>query len=157
MSPPRLLWVAATAVALLLSTPGMAAASRIDNDTDEAGRDGHGPSLTVWFDCGVACGNYFDIDPQQSVARHGKGGHVQAGTWDGNVCEIGTRLQVGESGAVGVKYKGPDKGSDGEIFPGTETFTWIDKGGNPFSGGPFVKKAEERDKTYDGRCWWGTP
>ena len=54
----------------LLTSAGAANAAKIHND---------GPgAVTVWFDCGVACGNYFDLKPGQSASRPGKDGYVWA-------------------------------------------------------------------------------
>lgn len=95
-------------IALVLA-PTAAGASRIDvaqsADDGAPGRD-----MRVWFDCGVGCGNYFDISAGQSASRPGKAGRVEMGFKSGDtgslgaewICEIVTndRAYVAAHGEV---------------------------------------------------------
>ena len=68
-------WLAMILAALMLAvSAGAAQACAIHNDTNV--------KMTIWFDCGVACGNYFDIKPGQTASRPGKAGRVFAGFVD---------------------------------------------------------------------------
>jgi hypothetical protein len=154
--------------AVLLSTAGPARAGQIDNDTDPQQAGGR-PDVNVWFDCGVGCGNYWTIPPQQSVGRHGVGGKVQAGAWDSQeppwpICEgagNSSRLSVGEHGEVGVAFVQIKFNENGSYKSGG-TFSWTDKGGNPWSAtapitrqGGYIQNTQYVNSTYG--CWKGTP
>ena len=157
MIPRRLIMVVAATIAITVFAPVAASACRIDNDTPGPGGD-----VSFWFDCGVACGNYFQwVGSGESVSRPGKAGRVQAGTAGADVCETGSRVSVGAHGEVAVTYHGPKADPDdpyGGMIPGTETFTWVSKGGNDWTS-PVTNKAKEREAEDGGvaLCWSGTP
>jgi hypothetical protein len=140
---------AVSVIAAVVLSPAAAMACRIDND----GQSGGDYKVDVWFDCGVACGNYFtDIQPGTSVSRPGKSGKVQAQARDvsdnlgGGLCELGNRVSVGAHGEVGLTLSGP--GADG--------FTWVSKGGNSWSS-PIAHYAGTAVKTSEPCDWRGTP
>jgi len=82
----RSLTVLVVAVAAIILTPAVAMACRITNATpwnDPTVTRG-GEKVYVWFSCGSGCGSYYEIEPGKYVnTAHGKGGQVQACTFDG--------------------------------------------------------------------------
>ena len=158
MIPRRLIMVVAATIAITVFAPVAASACRIDNDT-EIPHSGI-TDAWFWFDCGVACGNYFGpVESGHSVSRPGKGGYVQAAgqvpktlgrgfatPW---VCEEqGDRVTVGAHGEVGVTFSKPDQDSKAEV-----TFTWTSKGGNDWAS-PISHKTTDYARIT---CWNGTP
>lgn len=152
MSARSFVMAAVVGIAVVVLTPAAVLASRIDVD----GQDGsHGEwAIDVWFDCGIACGNYFDdIKPGSPVSRPGKAGKVQAQGRDipqggGGACEAGNRVSVGAHGEVGVSLSGPS--SDGF------TFTWVSKGGNSWTS-PVAHAGDIAAKGSDPCNWRGSP
>jgi hypothetical protein len=106
----------------LVCVPSAAGASQIDNDSGEN-------HTKVWFDCGIACGNYFDIPPGESRSRPGKAGYVQSQRADassGVYCDISgkdQRAHVSAHGEIGYKFSETDHGSDDPTFKVTWTAT----------------------------------
>lgn len=136
---------AAAAIAGIVLMPAMASACRIDNDNKVAEYQ-----IDFWFDCGVACGNYFtDVPSGTSVSRPGKAGKVQTQAPDvllheGGLCEAG-RVSVGAHGEVGVSVTGD-----------RDTFTWVSKGGNSWTS-PISHPADTAVKGSEPCDWRGTP
>ena len=143
----RLLEVVAVAGAAVLLVPGAASACQIDNDTPASAPY----QVDVWFDCGIACGNYFwDIPPGESRVRPGTAGKAQAEAMntflgEGGVCEVG-RVVVDAHGEVGVTVNGP--GKDG--------IKWVSKGGNSWTD-PIYHFADTAAKGNHPCDWRGTP
>jgi hypothetical protein len=107
------------AIAAVILTPAVAMACRITNATLWQG-DNAAETVYVWFDCGVSCGNYFEIEPGKSVSHPKKSGYVQGCTYDGQVMhsesasvavdtynrETGDRIKVDAHGEARVTIPG---------------------------------------------------
>ena len=167
---PIRLRVLVVAIAALVLAPGEAMASRIDNATDESvpGHPDYGSStIYVWFDCGHACGNYFEIEAGTHVSRPGKAGYVQAcnnttETWER---EDG-RSYVAAHGQARVKYKTHDETmGQSEIDDGAppvvtvadkNTVIWdIYDGNDRYTGSNEHNLFPSYNKTK--WCWSGSP
>ena len=158
MIPRRLIMVVAATIAITVFAPVAASACRIDYDGQDNMPGKY--TLDIWFDCGVACGNYFnDIAPGSSVSRPGKAGKVQAQAAEvpaselsGGFCEnVGApypdRASVGAHGEVALSFVGP---------LGEEKFTWVSKGGNSWHS-PISHSAGYAVKTPEPCIWRGSP
>lgn len=134
------------ALAVVMLCPATATASQVDNEGEV--------TVDVWFDCGIACGNYFKgLAPGGSASRPNKAGRVAACTHSPpKVKEVPvgdeTRVSVGAHGEVGVNVK---RGAE----PQWSTFTWSSKGGNSWTGSVTHDGAEKLEDTE--ACWRGTP
>lgn len=162
----RFSFVLLVASLCILVTPSWAGASRIDNDTADPGHNFPGDTVYVWFDCGVACGNYFSIDPGSSATRPGKSGHVQMCVVSGRLSdpsmdaeylrETGSRISVDAHGEVKLRY---DLVEDAGVeIPSRGSPHWdsYDADDN------LVKSVDHSADTVDGSqfsnyCWSGSP
>jgi hypothetical protein len=140
------------AMGLLAVLPASANGSLISNQNPH--------SVTVWFDCGVSCGNYFTIPSKGTAARPNEAGYVWLGvdteffapgqldTW---VCQDSPEVKVPAHGeAVTVDVRLFTQGDRGEA-----TWAVYNADDSP------LKRVQARltptfhpDDTF---CWEGTP
>lgn len=157
----RLVLAASAAAAFIAVSAVPGAASRIDNDTDT--------SVRIWFDCGVSCGNYYDLSPHSSAGRPGKSGKVQMGfSFDETIwaCEEGghgDRASVDSHGEVtltgwGSSYMADANYRDVAYSPTNVRWTMINSK-NKVTGTKQhgIDASLGFHQLKDHGCWSGTP
>ena len=145
------------ALALLM---GLVTVSSVAGPADASlVKNGSGYSLHVWFDCGVACGNYFNLDPNESASRPGKAGDLQVGlkykgVW---VCSYDNPVHVPAHGEAVGQIFSVDVSDGNADLPGETLYDsqgqWViyDSHDN--------RSVEETDLQGENSvpCFWGTP